>query len=380
MRANPGNVRLVFRHHPLSFHKDAHLAHQASLAARAQGKFWEYHDLLFQNQRKLKKKDLISYAKKLKLDVKKFQEALDKKTHAKEIDEELDYGKELKVPGTPTTYVNGRQVNIGKGKKPKEVLEELVKDELERVKELQKKGLKGNKLYYELVGQPDDSSDKKDSKSKKQKEYKYIAIGDSPTKGDDDAQVTLVEFSDFTCGFCSGAAKTLGQIARAYKGKVQIVFKNFPLSQGNYDIAQAALAAHQQGKFWEYHDLVFNNQSKVDRDSLIAHAKSLELDVELFKRTMDSPATKAHVDADVKQGRELKLQGTPSFFLNNRPLGALQGFDSFMKELNKELIKKGYKKEDLPSGPPPAVIAMGDSPYKGLKNAPVSIVEFSDFQ
>lgn len=378
----PGKVRVVFKHFPLSFHKKAHLASQAALAAGAQGKFWEYHDMVFGNQSKLKRKDLDGYAKKLKLDMKKFKAALDKKKYAAAVDKDLEIGKGVKVQGTPTSFVNGRKVNIGKGSKPKDVVEGLVKDELLRIEDSEHKKLKGDKFYYAYVGKPDDMDDGKgdNGKKKKPKEYKYIAVGDAPSKGDDDAPITLVEFSDFTCGFCSGAAKTVNQVAKAYKGKVRVVFKNYPLSQANYDIAQAALAAHQQGKFWEYHDLLFANQKKVDRDSLIGYAKQLELDVALFKQTMDAPATKAHVEADQKQGRDLGLQGTPMFYLNNRPLGAMQGFEAFQKELNKELIKKGFKKGDLPSGPPPVQIAMEGVAYKGPEKAPVTIVEYSDFE
>ncbi len=383
MKKYPGQFRVVFKHFPLDFHKKAHLASQAALAAGAQGKFWEYHDIIFANQQKLDRKDLDSYAKKLKLDMKKFKAALDKKKYAAAVDKDLEIGKGVKVGGTPTSFLNGRKVNLGgKGVKPKDVVEGLIKDELERIKDAEKKDLKGDKFYYEYVGKPDGMDDSKGDKDKKkkEKEYKYIAVGDAPTKGDDDAPVTLVEFSDFTCGFCSGAAKTVNQVAKAYKGKVRVVFKNYPLSQANYDIAQAALAAHQQGKFWEYHDLLFNNQKKVDRESLIGYAKQLDLDIALFKQTMDAPATKAHVEADQKQGRDLGLQGTPMFYLNNRPLGAMQGFEAFQKELNKELVKKGFKKEDLPSGPPPVEIAMKGVPYKGPEKAPVTIVEYSDFE
>lgn len=370
----------MFKHFPLSFHKNAPLAHEASLAAGAQGKFWEYHDVLFANMQKLKRKDLESYAQQLKLDMKKFNEALDKKVYTKEVDKDLATGNRIGVQGTPTTYVNGRKLDIGKGQKPEDALESLVKDELERVKDLEAKGLKGDKLYYELAGKPEGAGGDDSKKDKEQKEYKYIAVGDSPTKGDDDAKVTLIEFSDFTCGFCSGAAKTMNQIAKAYKGKVRVVFKNYPLSQGNFDIAQAALAAHQQGKFWEYHDILFNNQKNVDRESLLNYAKQLDLDIELFKQTMEAPSTKGHVEADAKQGRELKLQGTPSFFLNNRPLGPMQGFEAFMKEINKELIAKGFKKEDLPSGAPPVEIAMKGVARLGPEDAPVAIVEYSDFE
>lgn len=363
----------------MSFHKDAPLAHQASLAAKAQGKFWEYHDLLFANMSNLKKKKLLAHAKTLKLDMKKFKAALDKKTFEKVVDQELEDGKQVKVQGTPTTFINGRKLDYKKGEKPKAALARYIKEELEAVKPLVKKGLKGDKLYYELVGKPEES-DSGDTKKKEKKNYPYVAVGDAPSKGDDDAPVTLVEFSDFRCGFCSGAAKVMGQLGKAYGDKLRIVFKNYPLSQANFPIAQAALAAHQQGKFWEFHDMVFADQKKTDRDTLLGYAKSLELDLSLFKQTMDSPVTKAQVEADQAQGRKLKLQGTPSFFLDNRPLGSVQGFKAFMKEINKALVKKGYKKKDLPTGPPPVQIAMVDVPFKGPENAPVTIVEYSDFE
>jgi len=109
-----GKVRVVFKHFPLSFHKQAHLAAQASMAAHAQGKFWAFHDKLFANQQKLKRKQLNSYAKALKLDMKKFNAALDKKKYKKIVDNYLDEGKVDKVGGTPTTFINGRKVKIGK--------------------------------------------------------------------------------------------------------------------------------------------------------------------------------------------------------------------------------------------------------------------------
>jgi protein-disulfide isomerase len=97
----------VFKHLPLTFHPNAHLAAQASMAAHAQGKFWQMHDKLFANQDNLKKADLLKYAKQLKLDVAKIKQALDKGTNKKNDDDDFDEARKIRVGGTPTFYVNG---------------------------------------------------------------------------------------------------------------------------------------------------------------------------------------------------------------------------------------------------------------------------------
>ena len=106
----PDNVRFVFRQFPLSFHKNAHLAAQAAAAAGAQGKFWEYHDLLFKNQKALSRADLEKYAKEVGLNMAKFNKALDDKTHAASVDADMKLGGDVAVSGTPTMFVNGKRV------------------------------------------------------------------------------------------------------------------------------------------------------------------------------------------------------------------------------------------------------------------------------
>ena len=103
-------VRFVFRQFPLNFHKDAHLASQAALAANAQGKFWEYHDKLFANQKAIKRADLDKYAQELGLDVAKFKKALDEGTYKEAVDADLKIGQDASVQGTPTLFLNGARV------------------------------------------------------------------------------------------------------------------------------------------------------------------------------------------------------------------------------------------------------------------------------
>jgi len=99
----------VFKHFPLNFHKDARLAAEASLAANAQGRFWEYHDLLFANRKKLKRADLEAYAEQVGLDVAKFKAALDSGEFSKAVDGDLALGRRAGVGGTPTIFINGRK-------------------------------------------------------------------------------------------------------------------------------------------------------------------------------------------------------------------------------------------------------------------------------
>jgi protein-disulfide isomerase len=104
------SVRFVFRQFPLGFHEQAHLAAQASLAAHAQGKFWEFHDKLFANQKALGRADLEKYAEEIGLDMTEFRKALDDGTYTKAVDADMALGAEVFVSGTPTMFINGAKV------------------------------------------------------------------------------------------------------------------------------------------------------------------------------------------------------------------------------------------------------------------------------
>jgi protein-disulfide isomerase len=145
-----------------------------------------------------------------------------------------------------------------------------------------------------------------------------LAQGDAPAFGPADAKVTIVEFSDFQCPFCSRAANATTQVKEKYKDKVRFVFRQFPLSfhKDAHLAAQASLAAGAQGKFWEYHDKLFANQQALDRASLEKYAQELGLDMAKFKKALDDKTFAAQVDADFKLGEEVGVDGTPTMFLN----------------------------------------------------------------
>jgi protein-disulfide isomerase len=147
-----------------------------------------------------------------------------------------------------------------------------------------------------------------------------IAKNDAPSVGPENAKVTIVEFSDFQCPFCSKAATATTDLKKKYADKVRIVFRQFPLNFHDkaHVASQAALAAHAQGKFWEFHDKAFANQSALDRPALEKYAQELGLKMDEFKKALDDKKFAPAVDADLELGKQVNVQGTPTMFINGK--------------------------------------------------------------
>lgn len=145
-----------------------------------------------------------------------------------------------------------------------------------------------------------------------------VPAGNSPVKGPKDAPITIIEFSDFQCPYCSRANTTVEQILEAYPKEVKVVFKNLPLGfhKEADPAARAALAANKQGKFWEFHDKLFENQAKLSSSLYKEIAKDLKLDLTKFEEDMNSKEIKDQVKADTELAREVGISGTPGFFVN----------------------------------------------------------------
>ncbi|HLK11600.1 MAG TPA: thioredoxin domain-containing protein [Candidatus Binatia bacterium] len=164
-----------------------------------------------------------------------------------------------------------------------------------------------------------------------------VAGGEEHTKGNPDAPVTIVEFSDFECPACAEAFRDLKDLLRS-RDDVRVVFRYFPLDascnaalQGRSPHPDACLAAFaaecagEQHRFWEYHDLLFENQRALDRDSLFRYARDLGLDIAAFRACLDAPATREQVERDVAAGIAFGVASTPTLFINGRTVdGALE--------------------------------------------------------
>ncbi|OJH34083.1 thioredoxin [Cystobacter ferrugineus] len=334
----PKDVRVVFRHQPLPFHPNAKPAAEASMAAHEQGKFWEYHDKLFANQRALDRASLEKYAQELGLDVARFKAALDSGKFRAKVEADSSAGAAVGANGTPTFFVNGREFV---GAQPFESFKRIIEDEKARAEKLLASGTKPDALYARLIEEGLKSNGAAAAPS--EPAVQNIEVGNAPVTGAKNAAVTIVAFSDFECPFCGRVVPTLHQLEQEYKGKIRVAFKNQPLPMhpNAKPAAEAALAAHEQGKFWEYHDKLFANQRALDRASLEKYAQELGLDVARFKAALDSGKFTAQVTADMAEASRVGVTGTPSFFINGRSLVGAQPIDAFKRVIDEELKKKG---------------------------------------
>ncbi|MEL6325522.1 MAG: thioredoxin domain-containing protein [Cyanobacteria bacterium J06626_23] len=145
-------------------------------------------------------------------------------------------------------------------------------------------------------------------------------VGDSPTRGNLDASVVVVKFSDFQCPYCAVAAVTMKDFVGAHEADVLYVYKHFPLDSIHPEAtpaAKATWAAQQQGQFWLYHDGLFAYQDRLSEDYYVELAEAIGLDVEQFNRDRNSPEAEAAVAADRQLAERLRLRGTPSFLMND---------------------------------------------------------------
>ena len=154
-----------------------------------------------------------------------------------------------------------------------------------------------------------------------------IDIVNAPSKGPKDAPVTIVEFADFECPFCASVVPVVDGLVETYKPNVRVVFKDFPIQYHEHAqlASRAAAAAHNQGKFWELHHLMFANRTQLAAEDIDRYARSINLDMPRFLRDRESEPIAKRVKASYDEGGRLNVHGTPSFFINGRQFD----FDQF---------------------------------------------------
>jgi protein-disulfide isomerase len=319
-------VDFIFKNFPLPFHKQARMAHMAAMAAGKQGKFWEMHDLIFLHSGHLSPDDFEHYAAELGLNREKFKRSLADPTLSDAIDKDILEGKALGVSATPTFLVDGHKI-VGKQTYAK--LKQIIESELN--------------------ADPWPAPDKI-----------QVNVAGAPSLGAESAPVTVVEFADFQCPFCAHAVLPLHELLAANQGRVRFVFKNFPLDSplDSHLAHMAAMAAGEQGKFWEMHDLIYLHQSAMKRDDLLKFATELNLDMTRFKKDLENPQLKAKIENDRTEGERLGISATPTFLVNGEPLGGFSG-EQLQARIDQQLSFSELRDTDAASTSPPLDLSMG---------------------
>lgn len=147
-----------------------------------------------------------------------------------------------------------------------------------------------------------------------------IDLTDVPFKGPANAPVAIVVFSDFQCPYCARIGAVIDRVREVYPKKVKSLFKNYPLSSHKFALpaAKAAIAAEAQGKFWEFHDLLFENYNRLSDQKIDDIRLSLNLDEAKFKKMMKAPETLARINREQQEGESAGVRGTPTVFVNGR--------------------------------------------------------------
>lgn len=169
-----------------------------------------------------------------------------------------------------------------------------------------------------------------------------VSTGGAPFKGPANAPVTIVKFEDFHCPFCKSAQATLAQVLSKYDKKVKLVHRDFPIDgihPGARKAHEAGRCAYEQGKFWQYHDLLYANAPKAELQDLTSYAKQVGLDAPAFEQCLSSGKYRPVVQKDVEEGNRVGVTGTPAFFINGRLLSGAQPLESFTSIIDDEISR-----------------------------------------
>jgi len=165
---------------------------------------------------------------------------------------------------------------------------------------------------------------------------------DDPSIGPETAKVTIIEAGCFACPFTKEAVPTVKQILSYYGSSIRFVYKDFPMSSSHAGAQEAAEASHcarEQGKYWEYFDVLFNNQERLGYDDLVSYANTVSLDMAQFSECLSTHKYKAKVDADFAEGFKIGIYGTPTFFINDQVVVGPKSFNEFKQIIDSELAK-----------------------------------------
>jgi protein-disulfide isomerase len=177
-----------------------------------------------------------------------------------------------------------------------------------------------------------------------------VDVAKAYTRGDSNAPVVLVEFADYQCPYCQKVNPQIQQLKKEYGDNLTVIFKDFPLPMhhGSEKAAEASRCAGEQGKFWEYHDVLFYSK-EIEPDALKEHARVLKLDGDRFDTCLDNGAEAAAVKKDLDEAKSLGLTGTPSFFVNGHFFSGVVDYAALKDIVNQQLNMAGAQRPQISS-------------------------------
>jgi protein-disulfide isomerase len=332
----PGQLRFVYKAFPIDRHPNAVSAALVAHSAFAQDedKFWRFHDLLYSGK-PLGPPVIAGYAEQVGLDMPRVMREVDDLTYGPVLRGDLRQAKRLDVRSTPTFFVNGRPLP---GAQDLEVFREMIDQEIALAQKWRSEGVTdvyehATHLAYSRIEYEGNNDLDPDS-------VFPVPIDESPVRGNATAPLTVVVFSDFGCPYCARGHATIERLRERYGDRMRVVYKHLPM-QGPAAISAAlgAWAAGKQGKFWEFHDQMAERGPRFTTDDLELTAMRLELDLEQWWADLKGPEAEAAITADVKLGSALGVDGTPTYFVNGRPLGGARPELEFRLLFSEELIR-----------------------------------------
>lgn len=345
-----GKIRIAFVNLPLGFHKKAKDAAYLGAAAHKQGKFWEVYSFLFSKQKEWNrvpdfKEWLESHKSEIPADWETLKKDMENKKIESLVEEDIKTAGALGLRGTPASFVNGRFIS---GALPIETFKKVIDEEL---KKAEGKGLKGDALYREIIkdGKPAvaKNNGNKAEKEDPDKVYNVTLNGKEAAKGSKNPKVTIIEFSDFQCPYCSRANSTVNGVVEKYKNDVKLVYKNFPLgfhkdAKPASVFARAVKNLYGDEKFFKVADLLYAKQNewkgRTD-EKFEAYAKEIGADWAKVKAEMAKPETEAAVSEDIREAGKHNIRSVPAFFINGKKVSGAKPaefFESMIESIIKE--------------------------------------------
>ena len=400
----PKKLRIAFNHTPLPFHKRAKPTAYAAVAVHqlaGNDAFWKFAEQALSNQKALTERNLGQWAQDAGIAHTTFIATRNNPTTSAKVKADLTRAQRAGIDGTPGFLINGKLLV---GAQPSAQFEAIIDEEIEAVTSLIAEGTAPAHASAKRTIENFKLPKQKVDRIPEETEVWRVAVQpDDPQRGPRDALVTIVQWSDFQCPYCSRAEATLDKLFEAYGDDLRLVWKDLPLSfhkqaQPAANLAREAFAQGGNDKFWRVHRLLYRQQENLGEGTYQQITKDAGLSWDRAKKALDQNAHDRKIRQSKSEAVGLGVRGTPHFFINGRRLAGAVPFAEFKKIIDeqlsqaKALVAQGTPRANVydtlmktakaPPGPewrePPTVPS--DAPQKGNPKAKVVLQLFSDFE